>query len=156
MRRADSTLLRLRGFDDDTALRPGADGAYEGAIADGWWTPRGPLGGYVQAIVLRAMQLAVGDDERRPRSMTMHFLRVPEVGPVLVRPVVERAGRSLTSVSARLEQNGRLLGLAWVRSPARGRAHCSTTRPCPRWPRPRRAPRRAMRWATGARRSPTG
>ncbi len=99
-------------FDDDTSLEPAAGGAYAGAIADGWATPRGPLGGYVQAIVLRGMQLAVADDARQPRSMTMHFLRVPEVGPVLVRPVVERAGRSLTSVSARLEQNGKLLGLA--------------------------------------------
>src|SRR3712207_4965473 len=85
-------------FDDDTALRPAADGAYEGAIADGWWTPRGPLGGYVMAIVLRGMQLAVGDDARRPRSVTMHFLRPPVLGPVVVRPVVERAGRSLTTV----------------------------------------------------------
>ena len=99
-------------FDDDTALRRTEDGVFEGAIADGWWTPRGPLGGYVQAIVLRAMQLAVGDDARQPRSMTMHFLRVPQLGPVTVRATVERAGRTLSSVSARLEQDGRLLGLA--------------------------------------------
>lgn len=99
-------------FDDDTRVEERGDGLYEGAIADGWATPRGPLGGYVQAIVLRAMQQAVGDDARQPRSMTMHFLRVPQVGPVAIRATVERAGRSLTSVSARLEQDGRLLGLA--------------------------------------------
>ncbi len=99
-------------FDDDIAVRPGADGAYDGAIADGWWTPRGPLGGYVQAIVLRGMQLAVGDDARQPRSMTMHFLRPPQLGPVTVHPTVERAGRSLTTVSARLSQGDKLLGLA--------------------------------------------
>ena len=99
-------------LDDDTALRPAGDGAFAGEIADLWWTPRGPLGGYVMAIVLRAMQLAVDDEERRPRSFTMHFLRPPAAGAVVVRPVVERAGRSLTSLSARLEQEGRLLGLA--------------------------------------------
>ena len=99
-------------FDDDTALRPAGDGVYEGAIADGWWTPRGPLGGYVQAIVLRGMQLAVGDDARQPRSMTMHFLRVPQLGPLTVRATVEREGRTLSSVSARLEQEGKLLALA--------------------------------------------
>lgn len=99
-------------FDDDTGLRPGAGGTYEGAIADGWWTPRGPLGGYVMAVVLRGMQLAVADDARQPRSITMHFLRPPQLGPVTVSPTVERAGRSLTTVTARLEQDGRLLGLA--------------------------------------------
>ena len=99
-------------FDDDTALRPAGDGAWEGAIADGWATPRGPLGGYVMAIVLRALELVVDDAARTPRSATMHFLRVPEVGPVTVRATIERAGRSLTTVSGRLEQDGRLLGIA--------------------------------------------
>ena len=100
------------GFDDDTALRAVSDGVWEGEIVDGWATPRGPLGGYVMAIVVRAMELAVADPERSARSATMHFLRVPELGPVTVRAGVERAGRSLTSVSARLEQDGRLLGIA--------------------------------------------
>ncbi len=100
------------GFDDDTALRPVSDGAWEGEIVDGWGTPRGPLGGYVMAIVLRGMELAVDDPQRSARSVTMHFLRVPEVGPVRILPTVERAGRSLTTVSARLEQDGKLLGLA--------------------------------------------
>jgi acyl-CoA thioesterase len=64
------------------------------------------------AIVIRGMELAVADPERRARSVTMHFLRVPDVGPVTVRAAVERAGRSLSTVSARLEQDDRLLGLA--------------------------------------------
>jgi len=100
------------GLDQDTALRPTGDGVWEGAVAEGWETPRGPLGGYVMAIVLRALAAAVDDAERQPRSVTMHFLRVPEAGPVVVRAAVERAGRSLSSVSARLEQGGELLGLA--------------------------------------------
>ena len=100
------------GFDDDTALRAAGDGAWDGEIAEGWDTPRGPLGGYVMAIVLRALELAVDDAERTARSATMHFLRVPRAGPVTVRAQVERAGRSLTSVSGRLEQDGKLLGLA--------------------------------------------
>ena len=99
-------------FDDDVRVDPGPDGAYAGAIADGWWTPRGPLGGYVQAMVLNAMQQAVADDARQLRSMTMHFLRPPQLGPLAVHPVVERAGRTLTTVSARLTQGDKLLGLA--------------------------------------------
>jgi acyl-CoA thioesterase len=42
----------------------------------------------------------------------MHFLRVPEHGPVEVTAHVERAGRSLSTVSGRLSQGGKLLGLA--------------------------------------------
>jgi acyl-CoA thioesterase len=99
-------------FDDVTEVRDAGGGVYEGAIADGWNTPRGPLGGYVMAIVLRAMIAAVGDEARQPRSFTVHFLRSPTAGPVRIRPVVERTGRSLTSASARLEQDGKLIALA--------------------------------------------
>ena len=88
------------------------DGVYEGEIHEHWWVGRGPLGGYVMAIALRAMQLAAGDDARQPRTVTMHFVRAPVAGPVTVRPVVERAGRSVSFVTARMEQEGGLVGLA--------------------------------------------
>ena len=98
-------------FDDDTALAPDGHGAYRGEVGPRWWTPRGPLGGYVMALVMRALTLEVDDHARQPRSLTVHFLRAPEAGPVTVRPVVERSGRSVTTASARLEQDGRLLAL---------------------------------------------
>ena len=99
-------------FADDTALRPAGEGAWDGELAAGWDTPRGPLGGYVMAILMRGLELAVDDPERQARSVTMHFLRVPEAGPVGVQASVERAGRSLSTVSGRLEQGGRTIGLA--------------------------------------------
>jgi acyl-CoA thioesterase len=101
-------------LDSDTGLRQLAEGEYEGRISERWWTPRGPLGGFVMAIVLRGMALAVDDEARLPRTLTTYFLRPPEAGPVTVRPLVERAGRSLTTVSARLEQHGKpvAVGLA--------------------------------------------
>lgn len=99
-------------FVDETALSSAGDGHWEGELAEGWDTPRGPLGGYVMAIMMRGLELAVDDPERQARSVTMHFLRVPEAGPVSVQTRVERAGGSLTSVSGRLEQGGKLLGLA--------------------------------------------
>lgn len=100
------------GFDSDTALQSAGEGVWRGAIAAGWDTPRGPLGGYVMAILMRGLELAVGDAERQARSVTMHFLRVPETGPVTVRAQLERAGRSLSSVTGNIEQGGKLLGLA--------------------------------------------
>jgi acyl-CoA thioesterase len=99
-------------FDADTALSPNGDGSFAGEIASGWETPRGPLGGYVMAIVLRGLEAAIDDAERTPRAVTAHFLRVPEAGPVTVSAHVERAGRSLSTVSGRLEQDGKLIALA--------------------------------------------
>jgi acyl-CoA thioesterase len=101
----------VSGFDDDTALRPAGEGAWEGAIASGWDTPRGPLGGYVMAILIRGFELAVSDPNRTARSVTVHFLRTPEAGPVRVSVTVERQGRSLSTLSGRLEQGGRLIAL---------------------------------------------
>jgi acyl-CoA thioesterase len=99
-------------LDEDLELTQSGDGAWTARIAEEWWTPRGPLGGYVMALGLRAMEEAVDDPERLPRSATMHFLRSPEAGEVNVSAAIERQGRSLTSVSARMEQQGNLVGLA--------------------------------------------
>lgn len=99
-------------LDEATALRPAADGTWVGEIQPGWDTPRGPLGGYVMAILMRGLELAVAADERTARSVTVHFLRSPSGGPVSVSAVVERKGRSLSTVSGRLSQDGKLIALA--------------------------------------------
>jgi acyl-CoA thioesterase len=99
-------------FDRDTALTHAGDGLFEGAVADGWSTPRGPLGGYVMALLLRAMTEAVGDGRRPVRSLTVNFVRSPVVGPIAIRTTIERQGRSVTTTTARLEQDGDLLAIA--------------------------------------------
>src|SRR3954454_25279898 len=83
----------------------------ENEILPGWETARGPHGGYVMALLVRAMERAVDDDARQPRSLTTHFLRPPAVGPITTTATVERAGRSMTTVTARLEQNGKPVAL---------------------------------------------
>ena len=65
------------GLDADLELNPSGDGRWTANVGEEWWTPRGPLGGYVMAFGMRAMELAVGDPERQPRSATVHFLRAP-------------------------------------------------------------------------------
>jgi len=101
-------------FSSDTAVTPLGGGRYAATIDPGWWIQRGPNGGYLAAIVLRAIVAEAGDAERRPRSLTLHYLRPPVAGPCEVAVVVERAGRGLTTVSARLAQDGRdcILALA--------------------------------------------
>ena len=99
-------------FDEATGLTPAGEGVWDGAIADGWATPRGPLGGYVMAIVMRGFELAIDDPSRSARSATMHFMRPPEPGPVKVYAKVQRSGRSLTTISGRLAQGDKLIGMA--------------------------------------------
>ena len=55
-------------FDDDTGVRPLGDGTWEGRIEESWYAGLGPLGGYVMAIVLRAIVLATDDAARVSRG----------------------------------------------------------------------------------------
>jgi acyl-CoA thioesterase len=99
-------------FERDTAVEPRGDGRYEARIDPGWFVVRGPNGGYVAAILLRALAHAVGDASRAPRSLTVHYTAPPVEGAAEVETRVERRGRKLTSLSARLRQGDRLLALA--------------------------------------------
>ena len=102
----------LTAFDRDTAIEQVGDGAFTASIdSEQWGVPRGPNGGYIAAIVLRAMEGMVPAD-RPARSLTLHYLRPPADGPVRVDVQVEREGRSLTALSARMSQDGRDLVLA--------------------------------------------
>jgi acyl-CoA thioesterase len=104
----------LPSLDDDTRIMPVGEGRWDAEVNGEWEVIRGLLGGYVAAILLRALTEVVGDPARPPRSFTTHFLRPPHPGPVTVRAEVVRAGRGMTTVSGRMEQDGRdvLVGLA--------------------------------------------
>ena len=101
-------------FARDTAVAALGDGRYEATIDPSWWIIRGPNGGYLAAIVARAVLAEVGAPEQRLRSFTLHYLRAPEAGPCTVEVTAERRGRTLTSCSVRVAQDDRLvmLGLA--------------------------------------------
>ena len=96
-------------FDRDTAVRRLADGEYEARIDPGWWIVVGPNGGYLAAIVTRALQASVADPERTPRSLTIHYVSPAREGAVRISTRVERAGRSLSTLTARMEQDGKLI-----------------------------------------------
>src|SRR3954447_9589222 len=78
----------------------------------GWWIVRGPNGGYVAAILVRAMEAELAAPERQLRSLTVHYLRVPPEGAVDIDVSIERAGRSLSTVSARMVDGDRLIAIA--------------------------------------------
>ena len=102
----------MNRFDRDTALRAGPAGVLEGEIDPGWWIAAGPNGGYLSALLLRGMIATHGHDDRPPRSFTAHFLSRASAGPAQVRAELQRDGRSLSTVTARLEQQGKLIALA--------------------------------------------
>lgn len=103
-------------FDRDTAVwqldSADGEGRFGADVSPDWRAGRGPHGGYLAAIVLRALTETVADEQRSPRSLTIHYTRAPEPGPVSIRTVVERQGRSLSTLSARMEQDDRLIALA--------------------------------------------
>ena len=99
-------------FDRDTAVRRAGDSAYEASLDPSWNVLRGPNGGYVAAIVLRAMAEELDAPERPPRSLTLYYPSAPVPGPVGLAVRVERSGRSMSTVSARMEQDGRPAAIA--------------------------------------------
>jgi acyl-CoA thioesterase len=99
-------------FDTATEITPIGDGRWTSPIDQGWFTPNGPNGGYLAAIVLRAVVAAAGEAPRSPRSLTLHYLRPPQPGIAVLAARVEKAGRTATFLTARMEQDGRPCVLA--------------------------------------------
>jgi acyl-CoA thioesterase len=156
-------------FDRETAVAPLGDGGYRAELSPAWSVHRGPNGGYLAAVALRALTEAVDDPQRAPRSLTIHYARPPQApGSLDVVTRVERAGRSLTSLSARLVQGDQLIGLALAAfsRPRPGPEFCDLVPPddvpppddCsprrlpndPSIPMPAIARRWETRWAVGA------
>ncbi|HEV2945119.1 MAG TPA: thioesterase family protein [Solirubrobacteraceae bacterium] len=105
----------LGTFDRDTAValqeESGPERLFAAEVSPDWRAGRGPHGGYLAAMLLRALIESVEDDARAPRSLTIHYARAPEPGPVRIRTRIEREGRSLSTLSARMEQDGQLVAL---------------------------------------------
>lgn len=116
----------LGKFDRDTAVirdqgpeRPkvGEEVRFWGVVEPDWRAGRGPHGGYLAAMFLRALIESVppssreGDPVRDPRSLTIHYARAPEPGSVSIVTRLEREGTSLSTLSARVEQDGQLVAL---------------------------------------------
>lgn len=100
---ADTTLLP--GFEVDTAVEDLGGGRFGAQMSERWWVGKGPNGGYVAAVILRAIQKAAAG-ERAPRSLTVHFLKAPRAGAAEVSVEVEREGGRATFLSARMTQDG--------------------------------------------------
>ncbi len=103
------TVAPPHPFDADTALEAAGEGMWRAWAPEHWFVARGPNGGYLAALAARAAEAAAG---RPLRSLSLHFVAAPAVGPLDVRAVVEREGRSYSAVSIRVEQEGAPMTLA--------------------------------------------
>jgi acyl-CoA thioesterase len=92
-------------FERDTAVGPAGDGVFDCEIHRDWWVIAGPNGGYLAAIVVRALEAVVADG-RPLRSLTMHYMRAPKEGPARVLTETAREGRSASFMRASVEQGG--------------------------------------------------
>lgn len=128
-------------FEEDTRLTRVGDGVYAGRASERWLVARGVNGGYVAAVILRAAQLTLADTSRHPRSLTLHFVAPLEPGPYTIEVRIERAGRSLTTLSLRLMQGGRLCVLALSALAAPRQSMLLTSASMPDVPPPEQCPR---------------
>jgi acyl-CoA thioesterase len=102
----------MTAFDRDTAVEGRGDGRYATTISANWSNGRSVNGGFVAAVLVRAMEAEIGEPDRSLRSLTIHYLRGPALADADISVRVERQGRSLTSLSARLIQDDVVVAIA--------------------------------------------
>ena len=102
----------MSDFERATAVTSLGEGRWAAEADPDWFATTGPNGGYTAAIVLRAMTGTLAMPGREARSLTLHYLRPLVAGGYEISVEVERAGRRLSTLSARVEQDGRVCLLA--------------------------------------------
>jgi hypothetical protein len=89
-----------------------APGVHERTVDRTWWGHEAQFGGYVQALALTAMGTELDDPSMSPVTNTMQFFRPFVEGRLRAEVSVERHGRTMANVLARLFMDGKLSGLA--------------------------------------------
>ncbi|MFN0030353.1 MAG: thioesterase family protein [Acidimicrobiales bacterium] len=90
-------------FDDALALQANGDGCFVADIAEGWDVRGNPHGGYLLALVTRAMGQVVTQPD--PLTVSATYLAPPRFGEARLEVQVLRAGRRQSSASVRLVQD---------------------------------------------------
>lgn len=93
-------------FERDTAVEQSSNNTWTGQLSDGWCIGPVPNGGYVMAVVARALQQAL--PHKDPLSVTAHYLAPTVPGPFEVEVEILRSGGSTSYAMGRLRQDGEL------------------------------------------------
>ncbi len=97
--------MTAHAFDVDTAVTRIGEDRFSGHLHERWTIGEVPNGGYAMALMLRANQEVSRHAD--PLTITAHFLAPTAAGPVEVTTFVDKPGRSTTTVSSSLFQEGR-------------------------------------------------
>ncbi|MEU6275575.1 thioesterase family protein [Streptomyces populi] len=89
-------------FDRDTAVVPRGDGVYDVDLSAGWTIINAVNGGYLLAVLGRALADALPHSD--PFTVSAHYLTASQPGPAVVRTDVVRTGRTLSTGQASLFQ----------------------------------------------------
>ena len=111
----------LVDFEQASAVRRVAPGAFEATVPDGWQQGRGAFGGLVYGILARAMEAELADPGRRLQTLAGDLAGPVLPGPVTLRVELLRRGSKQSNLQARLNQGNDVLAVASaVFSAARG------------------------------------
>ncbi len=92
-------------FDRAIALRPAGGGRYDGELGAGWRIGGGINGGLLLAVAANALSLEL-PEHPDPVSISCYYLSACVPGPATVRTEIVRRGRSLSTGTASLYQDG--------------------------------------------------
>ncbi|GAC1314628.1 MAG: thioesterase family protein [Acidimicrobiales bacterium] len=92
-------------FDEDTAVVAAGPGRWAGTVSNRWDIGLVPNGGYVLSIALAALRAALAHPH--PLTITAHYLGPFHAGVVDMDVDVVKQGRTLSTATARLVQEGR-------------------------------------------------
>ncbi|GAB2800308.1 thioesterase family protein [Streptomyces daliensis] len=98
---SDATLSRSE-FDRDTAIHPREPGVYDVSLSPGWAIGHALNGGYLLAVICRALGEALPHPD--PFTVSAHYLTASTAGPAVIRTDTARVGRTLSTGSAGLFQ----------------------------------------------------
>ncbi|MER5472658.1 thioesterase family protein [Streptomyces sp. NPDC002935] len=89
-------------FDRDTTVTPREDGVYDVDLSAGWTIINAVNGGYLLAVLGRALAHALPHSD--PFTISAHYLTASQPGPAVVRTDVVRTGRTVSTGQASLFQ----------------------------------------------------
>ena len=96
-------------FDADMTLTALGGHRYGTTLLDRWNIVAGPNGGYLAALIAKAMTDSIDEPSRGLRSITVHYLARAELDEAEIAVDIVRAGRSLSTVQATMHQGDRVI-----------------------------------------------
>ncbi|MFI9614101.1 thioesterase family protein [Streptomyces sp. NPDC052023] len=102
MAQASQATIGNSEFDRDTAVTRRSEGVYDIDLSAGWTIISAVNGGYLLAVLGRALADALPHPD--PFTISAHYLTASQPGPAVVRTGVVRTGRTLSTGQASLFQ----------------------------------------------------